>query len=142
MKTYVRIVEGVVFEVIPPFAYDDGVEVPMKDRYVPEFVDQCVEVTGMDPLPDQNWTYKRGKFAAPAPIKDVDPIAAVVIERDRLLSYATLRMAPLVDAQDLGSITDAEASMLMGWKQYRVDLNRIGDQIGYPDKIDWPVAPE
>ncbi|MNJ40967.1 Caudovirales tail fiber assembly protein [compost metagenome] len=48
---------------------------------------------------------------------------------------------PLQDAVDLEEVTEAEAAELKAWKKYRVALNRVPDQPGYPDTIDWPVPP-
>ena len=42
---------------------------------------------------------------------------------------------------DLEEVTEAEAAELKAWKKYRVALNRVPDQPGYPDTIDWPVPP-
>ncbi|WP_224795477.1 phage tail assembly chaperone [Pseudomonas fluorescens] len=30
---------------------------------------------------------------------------------------------------------------LKRWKQYRVALNRIEQQMGFPVTVDWPTAP-
>lgn len=64
-----------------------------------------------------------------------------VQRRDELLAVAALRIAPLQDAADLGSATDAEAALLLSWKQYRVELNRIEQQAGFPTVIEWPESP-
>lgn len=61
--------------------------------------------------------------------------------RDKLLSEAATRIAPLQDAVDLGEATDAEVAALAAWKRYRVALNRLPDQVGYPNDIDWPAPP-
>ncbi|PTQ68131.1 tail fiber assembly protein [Pseudomonas sp. GV071] len=61
--------------------------------------------------------------------------------RDGRLSYATTRIAPLQDAVDLDEATTTEVEQLRLWKLYRVQLNRIEQQVGFPAQIDWPVAP-
>ncbi|WJR28903.1 tail fiber assembly protein [Pseudomonas mosselii] len=63
-------------------------------------------------------------------------------KRDGLLSRASLRMAPLQDAIDLESATQEEIAILTLWRQYRVDLNRIDQQPGFPQAIIWPQAPD
>jgi hypothetical protein len=63
------------------------------------------------------------------------------VERDRLLSIAAMRIAPLQDAVDLDKATDAEVGLLKKWKQYRVALNQVQDQQGFPENISWPVEP-
>ncbi|MDF9617033.1 tail fiber assembly protein [Pseudomonas entomophila] len=50
-------------------------------------------------------------------------------------------IAPLQDAVDLDDATDAEAALLKEWKRYRIALNRLPDQLGYPNTIDWPAPP-
>lgn len=68
-------------------------------------------------------------------------LASALALRDSLLATATLRINPLQDAVDLDDATDADAALLKKWKQYRVAVNRIPDQVGFPDKIDWPLQP-
>ncbi|MCC8456688.1 hypothetical protein CE143_00150 [Photorhabdus luminescens] len=56
-----------------------------------------------------------------------------------LLEQATIKMAPLQDAIDLGIATDNEITMLMEWKKYRVALNRMNTTA---QDIEWPEQPE
>ncbi|WP_224795846.1 tail fiber assembly protein [Pseudomonas fluorescens] len=62
-------------------------------------------------------------------------------KRDLLLTNAGLRIAPLQDAADLGEATDADTANLKLWKQYRIAVNRVGEQPGYPETIEWPLQP-
>ncbi|EIU5455941.1 TPA: tail assembly chaperone [Pseudomonas aeruginosa] len=68
-------------------------------------------------------------------------VADVEKRRDTLLQEATLRIAPLQDAIDLDEATQAEVVELKAWKQYRVALNRVDQQAGYPSLVEWPVPP-
>lgn len=68
--------------------------------------------------------------------------ATAYAERDRLMAWATTRIAPLQDAVDIDDASAAEIALLKKWKQYRVALNRIQDQAGFPPDIVWPEAPE
>ncbi|UXZ25423.1 tail fiber assembly protein [Pseudomonas sp. YeP6b] len=61
--------------------------------------------------------------------------------RDELLQVAAIRIAPLLDAQELGAATDDEVARLRAWKLYRIELNRVDKQSGFPASLDWPVAP-
>ncbi|WP_224795577.1 tail fiber assembly protein [Pseudomonas fluorescens] len=61
--------------------------------------------------------------------------------RDGLLGSAGIRIASLQDAVDLGDASDGDVASLTRWKQYRVALNRIEQQTGFPAKFDWPIAP-
>lgn len=65
--------------------------------------------------------------------------AAAEIARHR--AQADQAIAPLQDAVDLDEATEAEAARLKDWKRYRVALNRLPDQPGYPVEIDWPAPP-
>lgn len=76
--------------------------------------------------------------------------AANLLEQQRLEAVAEIArrraqadqaIAPLLDAVDLDEATEAEAALLKDWKRYRVALNRLPDQPGYPAAIDWPAPP-
>jgi hypothetical protein len=62
-------------------------------------------------------------------------------KRDALLRDAVLRIAPLQYAEDIGDANHDEQLLLIEWKLYSVELNRIEKQVGFPDEITWPVAP-
>lgn len=74
--------------------------------------------------------------------KPEEILAESLAERDRLLSLAAIRIAPLQDAVDLDDATPAEAALLKKWKQYRIAVNRIDQQPGFPLGIAWPVEPK
>ena len=59
-----------------------------------------------------------------------------------LLSSIALKITPLQDAVDLGIATEDETTALAAWKNYRVLVNRVPTQSGYPTTIDWPPMPE
>ena len=58
-----------------------------------------------------------------------------------LLTIASEKIAPLQDAVDLDLATADEIASLTAWKTYRVAVNRVPTQAGYPSTIDWPVQP-
>lgn len=58
-----------------------------------------------------------------------------------LLRGAADEIAPLQDAVDLDLATAEEATRLRAWKVYRVALNRLENQEGYPLLVDWPEQP-
>ncbi len=71
-----------------------------------------------------------------------EELAAIALaERDRRLAVATARIAPLQDAVDLGEATALEEAALLDWKRYRISLNRITQQDGYPAAVVWPEPP-
>lgn len=73
----------------------------------------------------------------------VEELTATVKERrNQLLAAAANRMGPLQDAVDTNRATAEEAGRLLLWKGYRIDLNRIETQDGFPLDIEWPVSPD
>lgn len=54
---------------------------------------------------------------------------------------ATDKIAPLQDAVDLDMATDEEVASLKEWKKYCVQLNRIEQQVEFPDSVEWPIFP-
>lgn len=75
---------------------------------------------------------------APEP---VDPLALAQVEAGRLRAIADAAIAPLQDAVYLDDATEDEMLRLTAWKRYRVALNRLPEQAGWPTEIDWPVLP-
>ena len=73
----------------------------------------------------------------PSPTDDERQKSAAAY-RDHLLAQATIRINPLQDAVDLGMATNEEEALLLLWKRYRVDLNRI-DITSHP--VNWPQQP-
>nr|WP_310794634.1 tail fiber assembly protein [Pseudomonas sp. S07E 245] len=68
-------------------------------------------------------------------------IAAVVADLAQRRAVADAAIAPLQDAVDIDEATTDEEGRLKLWKKYRVALNRLPDQPGYPATIDWPAPP-
>lgn len=68
-------------------------------------------------------------------------LAGALSQRDRLITLAATRIAPLQDAVDLDDATEGDVANLKKWKQYRVAVNRVPDQAGFPNEIVWPVEP-
>ncbi|QXI37351.1 tail fiber assembly protein [Pseudomonas xantholysinigenes] len=71
----------------------------------------------------------------------LDPLGVAQAEILRLRGLADSAIAPLQDAVDLDDAREAEAARLKTWKRYRVALNRLPEQPGYPTEIDWPALP-
>jgi hypothetical protein len=70
MKTYVRIDNGVVAELIKPMVDEEGNEIPIELRYHPDFVAALVDVTDFTPTPVQGDVYADGNFTKPTPQED------------------------------------------------------------------------
>lgn len=52
---YALISNDLVMEVIEPHILEDGSEVPIEERFTPEFITTLVNVTDEDPMPAFNW---------------------------------------------------------------------------------------
>lgn len=173
MKTYVRINNEVVAEIILPaerleadrpaapvsldadaspdqiaqYAIEQSLhdsyvagEIPIEERFTPQFVSSLVDVTDVSPLPAYGWTYAAGVFTAPVPYTPSpdEVLAANKAQRDVFLSVATLAIAPLQDAVDLDDASAADTAKLKLWKQYRVAVNRVDLTVSTPV---WPASP-
>lgn len=60
---------------------------------------------------------------------------------DAQLKQAANAMAPLLDAEALGIISEAERELLTTWQRYRVVLYRLPQGDGWPTEVCWPEAP-
>jgi hypothetical protein len=157
MKTYARIENGRVVEIIGPMSYEcdslpppseeaaagwlnfkAGDEVPIERRFPPEVVSTLVDIAGSSVKAGD--VYGNGIFApfTPPLPSPVEILARNTATRDMLLAVATSRIAPLQDAADLGMATAAETSALTTWKQYRVAVNRMDLTTTAPN---WPIPP-
>jgi len=68
-------------------------------------------------------------------------LASVTADTAARRAKADIAIAPLQDAFDLDEGTEVEIALLKAWKKYRIALNRLPDQVGYPANINWPIAP-
>ena len=136
---------------IPPLDYRDGTWSEKIDRRgpywrtdngQPDFLDELgVEpesrgLTALEPVGSVQWD------GASWVVDIARASAGALARKDFLLTVATTRIAPLADAVDLGMATPNDVDQLNAWKRYRVDLNRIAQQPGFPESIVWPIAPD
>jgi len=135
MKTYARVVNGLVIEMC-----HDSDDFTIDQLYPSEIVAQLVDVTNVTPTPGQNWGYDGTGFHLPAaPERSPEEVRATnTSTRDVLLAQAATAIAPLQDAVDLDMATDAEGALLKLWKQYRVAVNRVDLSQATPT---WPEQP-
>ena len=74
--------------------------------------------------------------------ENAETLATVQETITQLITLASEKIATLQDAVDLGIATTEETASLTAWKTYRVAVNRVPTQSGYPTTIDWPPVPE
>lgn len=84
-----------------------------------------------DPIPDPT----------PAPLTPDQLLVAARAERDRLLTYATLRINPLQYAADLDEASDEDLALLKLWKKYSSAVNKTETKPGWPESPQWPDPP-
>lgn len=122
--------------------HDDFVigEVPIAERFHPDFVATLVALDEGAAV-SQGDSYADGVFGPPPAAPSMTEAQANSM-KDGLLAFATTRIAPLQDAVDLGEATPADEAALLAWKQYRVKVNRVNQQPGYPANIAWPEVPQ
>lgn len=70
-----------------------------------------------------------------------EKLAGARSQRDRLISYATLRIDPLQDDVDLGEATEEGIALLRAWKKYRSEVNKTQDKPGWWEEPQWPTPP-
>ena len=76
------------------------------------------------------------------PPPSVDYLLSVArAERDRLLTYATLRINPLQYASDVGEASDEDLALLKAWKKYSVTVSKAEAKPGWPESPEWPDPP-
>ncbi|MBN3788308.1 hypothetical protein [Burkholderia sp. Ac-20353] len=66
MAKYARVDSGTVMEIIGPIFFEDGTEIPIAERFTPDFVATLVDITNASPSPQQDWTYNGSTFSQPA----------------------------------------------------------------------------
>ncbi|PKA71497.1 virus tail fiber assembly protein lambda gpK [Pseudomonas baetica] len=94
-----------------------------------------------DPCPDEFHVWQDNAWVLNEPRRQADFKTKVIAQRDTLLRDAVLRIAPLQYAEDIGDASPDEQLLLLEWKFYSVELNRIEKQAGFPEQITWPIAP-
>jgi hypothetical protein len=147
MKTYAFIEDGKVSEIIPPYVNPEGVDVPIEDRYTPNMVAQMVDITDLDPQPQQQWTYDGSVFAAPVPPGLDLVLLAANARYQRDFLFSTIADPGTLMAQRAIRLATKQADItyaqgkLAEMDAYSVALQTVPDQPGFPLTIDWPIAP-
>ena len=149
MKTYARIDNGMVVEIILPWTDGEGtqVDIPIEERFPAEFIATLIDITDLDPKPLERWSYADGVFSPPEVIPE-DPAHLAASARNQrdtalrgiydpgiLMAQRALRMAqtPEEIAYAEGKISELD--------NYAEALQNIPEQPGFPQTISWPATP-
>lgn len=97
---------------------------------------------GLTPLSEEDLAEIRAAQALALEPSHEQLLADASAKRDSLLAMAGLRIAPLQDKVDLSKAPPEDIESLIAWKQYRIDVNGVDDQEGYPGTIEWPDSPQ
>lgn len=173
MKTYAYIWLGEIAQVIHPEFYPqdslEGVEPPYKEgEYIPldrrfseGFRSTCVDITGLDPAPQEGWVATPdGESWSFSPYVAPKPTAAEILASQgaKLVALKTVanaqkialtnRIGELSEAIEYEVATPEEVSELplrvaqrKAWGLHSIDLGRVTSQEGWPPNVVWPIAP-
>ncbi|MEB0044153.1 MULTISPECIES: tail fiber assembly protein [unclassified Pseudomonas] len=95
--------------------------------------------TSERPGPYHLWV--KGKWMLDASAETAGLAKQALEQRTALMVQATVAIAPLLDAVELDMATEEERTRYEAWRRYRVLLNRVELQDGFPRAIEWPVIP-
>jgi hypothetical protein len=98
-----------------------------------------------DPEEHGRELYSRAVFGEFGPIEVITPPPPTEPEQqarlNERLKQAAVTMAPLLDAEALGIISDMEREQLSAWQRYRVALYRLPQSEGWPTVVNLPEPP-
>lgn len=133
MSIYARIEECKVMELFET----DG---DIAQMFHPSLV--WVEVPDGVPV-EQKWVCVDGTFSAFAPIVPTaeELKAEALSTRNTLLAAADEATAGMADAYIAGLLSAEETETFKSFAAYKLALNKIDKQPGYPADIKWPDSP-
>lgn len=70
-----------------------------------------------------------------------NPEVALLATKATLRQEADYTIVPLQDAVDIEEASFEEESLLKEWKRYRIALNKVETQSGWPFEVVWPEKP-
>lgn len=68
--------------------------------------------------------------------------SVAIAQRDFLLAEADEVTAGMADAFIAGLLDETDAAKFKAYASYKLALNKVDTQKGYPEIIDWPFRPE
>lgn len=91
----------------------------------------------------QGWVYLEGEFSAPLPVMPTESElkTAALTERNLLLAAANDATAGMADAYIAGLLNEDETERFKFFAAYKLALNKIDQQPGFPSTVIWPELP-
>ncbi|HIE1924578.1 TPA: tail fiber assembly protein [Pseudomonas aeruginosa] len=138
MKTYARIQDNFVVEF-----YETDRDIATV--FHPDLI--WVDVSDIEPSPDYRWTAEQVDgvwfFAEPVIVlpTEAELKTAAIWQRDVLLGVANEATAGMADAFIAGLLDEADTATFKAYAAYKLALNKVDQQVGYPQAINWPVSP-
>jgi hypothetical protein len=139
MKSYARICEGQVQEI---FATD----LDITQMFHPDMI--WVDITALEPAPVVGWSAIElpdgWQFEKPVAIipTNAELILSSMVERDARLDAADEATAGMADAYIAGLLEAEDVAKFKAFAAYKLALNKIDKQPGYPQTIAWPMLPQ
>lgn len=139
MKSYARICEDQVQEIF-------STDLDITQMFHPDMI--WVDITGLDPAPVVGWvaTDESGVWSLSAPVElpktESELKAEAVAMRDVLLAAANEATAGMADAFIADLLDEADVAKFKAFAKYKLALNKIDQQPGYPQTITWPTPPQ
>ncbi|MNJ51954.1 Caudovirales tail fiber assembly protein [compost metagenome] len=76
------------------------------------------------------------------PPTDAELKATAIGQRDVLLAIANESTAGMTDAFIAGLLNESDTVNFKAYASYKLALNKIDQQVGYPQIINWPDLPQ
>lgn len=140
MRVYARIVDGVVVELIKT-------ELNVDEMFHPDFIAMLIEVTDIGERPEEGWSaefvnnsWVFKPYSVPQPSGDELRTKAIA-KRDFLLRAADEATAGMSDAYVAGLLDENDTTLFKAYAAYKLSLNKVDKQSGFPKTIEWPSSP-
>ncbi|WP_434590041.1 tail fiber assembly protein [Pseudomonas sp. R4-83] len=138
MRSYARICEGEVQEL---FSTDGDIS----EMFHPDMV--WVDVSDFEKSPAVGWlaVESSGSWSLSAPVphqkSEAELIYEALAQRDTLLAISNEATIGMADAYLAGLLDEEDEAKFKTFAGYKLALNKIDQQSGYPSSIDWPAYP-
>lgn len=117
-------------------SYGRAVDGPKPNPDIPGWLSPDYEI-------ETYWPFEKGPppdAVPPLPTPE-EVLATARAERDRLLTYATLRINPIQYAADLDEASEEDLALLKLWKKFSSSVNKTETKPGWPESPKWPDPP-